>query len=75
MDTQHHAEHERPPAAQSAVWRSPTFWAFVVFALVGAYYLVTAHPTHVWGYLPFALLLLCPFLHLFGHRGHGGNAR
>lgn len=44
-------------------------WVFIAFALVGAFYLVTAHPAHVWGYLPYALLLFCPFLHLFGHRG------
>ncbi len=62
-------------AAKRAWWRSPVTWTFIAFGLVGALFLATAHPEHAWGYLPYALLLLCPILHLFGHRGHGGHGR
>lgn len=66
-----HEHHEHEPRASR--WRTPTFWLFVLFALVGAAFLLTKHEEHVWQYLPYALLLACPFLHLFGHRGHGGG--
>ena len=69
-----HDESATRPGIADRV-RSPTLWIFIGFALVGAWFLLTQHPTHVWGYLPYALLLLCPFLHLFGHGGHGGKGR
>lgn len=31
------------------------------------------HHAHFFGLLPYALLLLCPLLHLFMHSGHGGH--
>lgn len=58
---------------RARVTRSPVFWTFVLFAFVGAAFLVTAHPTHAWGYLPYLLLLACPLLHFAGH-GRGGHA-
>lgn len=50
--------------------RTLVFVAFCLFALVGAYYLVTEHRQHLVDYLPYLLLLACPLLHLFGHGGH-----
>lgn len=26
-----------------------------------------------WGFIPFLLLLVCPLMHLFMHRGHGDH--
>lgn len=47
------------------------FWGFI---LAAAYFLITEHRAHVVPYLPFLLLLACPFLHMFhGHGGHGGH--
>ncbi|MFA5860053.1 MAG: DUF2933 domain-containing protein [Candidatus Thermoplasmatota archaeon] len=72
MDNEPHDAHE--PRHPRVNFRSPTFWAFAAFGLVGLYYLVTQHPAHFWGYLPYVLLLACPLLHLFGgHGGHGGH--
>jgi hypothetical protein len=49
-------------------------WIFLGFALIAGYFLLTEHRAHVWQYLPFALLLACPLLHMFhGHGGHGGH--
>lgn len=44
---------------------------FFGFVAVAAYFLVTEHRAHLFGYLPFLLLLACPLLHMFHHRGHG----
>jgi hypothetical protein len=41
--------------------------------LVAAFYLITEHGGHLFGVLPFLLLLCCPLMHLFVHHGHGGD--
>ncbi len=65
----HHEEH-RPR------WRLPTNWVLIGFLVVAGYFLVTEHRAHVVPYLPYALLLACPLMHLFhGHGGHGGHGR
>ena len=51
-------------------------WIFIAFILIAAYFLITEHRAHVIQYLPFALLLACPLLHMFhGHGGHGRHDR
>ena len=42
-----------------------------LLAVIG-YYLWTEHRAHVIAFLPFAIFLLCPLMHLFGH-GHGSH--
>nr|WP_237050776.1 DUF2933 domain-containing protein [Microvirga ossetica] len=34
-------------------------------------YLFAAHTGHTLSALPYLLLLVCPLMHLFMHRGHG----
>ena len=46
-------------------------WIFVVFLAIAAFYLFTEHRAHLFGALPFLLLLACPLMHLFMHHGHG----
>lgn len=49
---------------------------FLVLAAVAGYFLWAEHEAHVKlaiPYLPFLLLLACPLMHLFMHRGHGGH--
>ena len=43
----------------------------LVAALVGGYFLLTEHRAHLFGALPYLLLLACPVMHLFMHKGHG----
>lgn len=43
------------------------------FVAVVGFYLVTEHLQHTLGVLPYLILLACPLLHLFMHRGHGGH--
>lgn len=52
-----------------------TFLAMVGFLLIAAFFLATEHRAHLFGLLPFLLLLACPLLHMFGHGGHGGEGQ
>ena len=47
--------------------------ALVGFLAVATFFLWEEHQAHILGVLPWAILLLCPILHLFMHRGHGGH--
>lgn len=47
--------------------------AFIGFAAVAAFFLWTEHRAHLLGLLPYLLFLACPLMHLFHHRGHGGE--
>lgn len=41
------------------------------FLLIAAFFLSTEHRAHLFGVLPFLLILACPLLHVFMHGGHG----
>lgn len=58
--------HEPPQAVSS---RSK--WVFVAFVAIAAFFLFAEHRAHLLGALPFLLLLACPLMHFFHHRGHG----
>lgn len=53
--------------------RSRTGLILIAFLAVAAFFLITEHTAHFFGILPYALLLLCPLLHLFMHSGHGDH--
>ena len=53
--------------------RSRTWWAFAGFIAIAGFLMFTEHRAHLFGALPFLFLLACPFLHMFGHGGHGAN--
>jgi len=48
---------------------------FLAFGVIAAYFLITEHRAHLFGYLPFLLLAACPLLHLFHHRGHADHGK
>lgn len=50
------------------VW---VFWSFLAVALV---FMLLEHRAHLYGALPYLLLLACPLMHLFMHHGRGGHA-
>lgn len=50
-------------------------WVLWCFIAVAGFFLITEHRAHLYGFLPFALLLACPLMHLFMHGGHGGHGR
>jgi hypothetical protein len=47
----------------------------VTLVLIGAalYFIFVEHAAHVLPYLPFLIILLCPLMHVFMHKGHGGG--
>lgn len=49
-------------------------WIWGTLAVVLGFFLLTEHRAHLFGVLPFLLILLCPLMHLFMHGGHGGHA-
>ena len=54
--------------------RSRTGLVLLAFLGIAAFFLITEHTAHFFGILPYALLLLCPLLHLFMHSGHGDHS-
>ena len=58
---------------------SPSFWrtpnGIAALALIAGvlYFLLAEHRAHFFGALPYLILLLCPVMHIFMHRGHGGR--
>ena len=60
-----HRQHDLP-----SFWRSPAGMALAVVLAVGGFYLITEHTAHVFGVLPYLLVLVCPLMHMFMHRGH-----
>lgn len=53
---------------KKSIWKNP----MVIVALIGiAYWLYNYHLEHALGFLPYAILLLCPLMHVFMHGGHG----
>ena len=42
----------------------------------GGFFLLTEHTAHVFGVLPWLLILACPLMHIFMHHGrHGGHGQ
>ncbi|MBN9424076.1 MAG: hypothetical protein BGO63_07590 [Candidatus Accumulibacter sp. 66-26] len=46
-------------------------WGWWVFAVIALFYLLTEHLAHLFGILPYLLLLACPLMHFFMHGRHG----
>ncbi len=54
--------------------RWPSFhsrWILLGFLAVGAFFLFTEHRAHLLGFLPYAILLACPLMHMLHGHGHG----
>lgn len=66
--SQEHAADHAPLPSKWFVWGAVAIVAF---------YLWAEHRAHLYGALPYLLLLLCPLMHLFhgrgGHQGHGAH--
>ena len=59
---------------RTAFWTSRTGIALCALIAVAAVPLILEHRAHALQWLPYALLLACPLMHLFhGHGGHGGH--
>ncbi len=70
MESMHGSDHREDHAKPSG---SRAKWVFAAFAAIAALFLFTEHRAHLFGALPYLLLLACPLMHLFHHGGHGGH--
>jgi len=61
------------PSGRAGFLRSRIGVVLVAFLAIAAFFLVTEHTAHVFGALPYLLLLVCPLLHLFLHGRHGAH--
>lgn len=71
MQCNSHPDPDGPPA--SSWWKTSSGLVMCGFLLVAGFYLLTEHTAHLFGVLPFLLVLACPLMHLFHHHGHGGH--
>ncbi len=46
---------------------------FLSIVSVAAFFLVTEHTAHLFGAIPYLLVLACLLLHRFMHGGHGSH--
>ena len=59
--------------AHRNVFHIPVWLGFCFFLAISAFFLLEEHRAHILGLWPYALLLLCPVIHIFMHRGHGSH--
>jgi hypothetical protein len=52
---------------------TPNGLAAIAFIAGVGFFLLSEHRAHLFYALPYLILLLCPVMHLFMHRGHGGH--
>ena len=62
-----------PDASPPPFWRSRWGLGWLVLAAVAGWFLWEEHRAHLLGALPYVLVLACPLMHLFMHRGHHGH--
>ena len=62
--------HTHDPAP-GPFWRSRFGIGWLVLAAVAGWFLWTEHRAHLFGALPWLVVLACPLMHVFMHRGHG----
>ena len=51
----------------------PWLLGFCLLLAIALFFLWEEHRAHILGVLPYLLLLACPLIHLFMHRGHHGT--
>lgn len=58
---------------QDVFWFTPK--GIAAIGLIGAvsYFLFIEHRQHLFEFLPYLILLLCPLMHVFMHGKHGGH--
>lgn len=60
-------------AEPSPFWRFRYAIGLVIMGAIATYFLLSEYRAHFLGALPLLLLLSCPLVHVFMHRGHGAH--
>jgi hypothetical protein len=65
----------KPPTSenQDRHYERRVAWGWWFFAAIALFYLLTEHQAHLFGVLPFLILLACQLMHFFMHGRHGGH--
>lgn len=58
-------------APETKILKASAKWICLAFLGIALFFLISEHRAHLFGILPYVVLLACPFMHLFMHRGHG----
>ena len=58
------------PRPQSGALGASVWFGLCAFLAIAMFFLWEEHRAHFLGAVPYVLLLLCPLIHLFMHRGH-----
>lgn len=59
--------------AKKSFWRTNNGIVALIFIAGVSYFLLMEHRQHLFQWLPFIILALCPLMHIFMHGGHGGH--
>lgn len=62
-----------PDAHEASAGRRALPVIYLTIAVVLGFFLFTEHRAHLFGALPFLLILACPLMHMFMHKGHGAH--
>lgn len=73
MTETEHSDAYHTPQAKPVWWKTPSGLVGMFFFAAAGYVLLTEHTAHVVSYLPWLIILLCPLMHIFHHRGHGNG--
>jgi hypothetical protein len=66
--------HELPhPETDEASYRRRLRWGLGVFLAIAVFFLWKEHRAHLFGVLPWLLLLACPLMHMLMRRRHNGQ--
>jgi hypothetical protein len=61
---------------KSLNWFNNLSWVSILvigLTLTGGYFLWDTYQEQLLNYWPYLIILLCPVMHIFMHRGHGGH--
>lgn len=61
------------PQGSRPFWKSRPAIVLLGFGSIAVFLLLSEHRAHFLGVLPYLLLLSCPLMHVFMHRGHHGH--
>lgn len=57
--------------SNKSFWMTPQGLVALLFISFPIYFLFVEHREHLFQFLPYLILLLCPLMHFFMHGGHG----
>lgn len=59
--------------SNKSFWMTPQGLVALLFISFPTYFLFIEHREHIFQFLPYLILLLCPLMHIFMHGGHGNH--